>query len=236
MRPMNASLRLRDQQRTVDRLVKQFRVSKKMQPFIDRTRLRFKDLDLTDPARASEFERCSETMRGILAKKKISGSDADGILLQTFETAADHQLERLRRKRFVYDLERSKKDLGRLIKHIDRLADAISGLPPFSKGRLNKIIDEQNWRHFDTEMFSELIHAMLEALAILSPACAAHGARLVISESFRASRDPAITRVVRTAPPVIVELWQIIPAETRTQVGARFNAGRRRRGGRLLRF
>jgi hypothetical protein len=31
-------------------------------PFIDRMRLRFKDLDLTDPARASEFELYIDTM------------------------------------------------------------------------------------------------------------------------------------------------------------------------------
>jgi hypothetical protein len=181
-------------------------------------RMRSKDLDLTDPARASEFDRCGEIMKTILAKKRISRNDADRILALTFDAAADHQLERLRRDRFLHDLERSKKNLQRLIKHIERLAQAIAELPPISKGKLNKIIGKQNWRHFDTEMFSELIHAMLDALAILSPACAANKARLVISESLRASRDPVIMRVVRTAPPVIIELWDTIPAETRTQV------------------
>jgi hypothetical protein len=143
-----------------DRLVKSLRVSKKMRPFASRMRMRVGDLDLSDPATASEFERCSEIMRNVLIKKKISRKDADRIIALTFEAAADHQLESLRRDRFVGDFEQSKNDLSRLIKQIDHLANAISALPPISLGKLNRIIAKQNWQHFDTEMFFELMHVM----------------------------------------------------------------------------
>ena len=203
-----------------DRLVKALRVSKKMRPFASRMRMRLGDLDLSDPATASEFERCSEIMWNILIKKKISRKDVDRIVAQTFDAAADHQLESLRRDRFVDDRERSKNDLSRLIKQIDHLANAISALPPTSMGKLNKIITKQNWLYFDTEMFFELMHVMQDALCVLSPARAANKARSAIAETLRASRDPAVTQVKRTAPPVINELWDIMPAETRTQVEA----------------
>ena len=87
-------------------------------------------------------------------------------------------------------------------------------------GKLNKIITKQNWLYFDTEMFFELMLVMQDALCVLSPARAANKARSAIAETLRASRDPAVTQVKRTAPPVINELWDIMPAETRTQVEA----------------
>ena len=110
------------QMRMDDRLIKPFLVSKKMRSFVERMRLRAKDLDLADPERAAEFESSRETMGRILKKKKISNRDAEKIIEQTLDAAADHQLERLRRDRFVHELERSRKDLRRLNKHIDHLA------------------------------------------------------------------------------------------------------------------
>jgi hypothetical protein len=139
----------------------------------------------------------------------------------TFDAAADHQLESLRRDRFVDDLDRSKKDLQCLLKQISHLAKAISELPPISIGKLNKIVAEQNWQHFDTEMFFELMQAMQDALSVLSPASAANKACSVIGEkTLRVSRHPVVAQVERTAPPAMTELWEIMPAETRTHVEA----------------
>jgi hypothetical protein len=183
--------------------------------------MRSEDLDITDEACASEFKRCSELMRNILTKKKISNKDADRIMTLTFDAAADHQLESLRRDRFVDDLDRSKKDLQRLLKQIDHLAKAISELPPTSIGKLNKIIAGQNWQHFDTEMFFELMQVMQDALSVLSPASAAKKACSAIGEkTLRASRHPVVAQIERTAPPAMTELWEIMPAETRTHVEA----------------
>ncbi len=158
------------------RLVEQFGVSRSMRRFVERMRLRIKDVAVTDPARASEFERCCATMPRIPEKKKIIGSDAGNIIRQTLDAAADHQLERLRRDRSVGDLARSRKDLCRLIKHIDGLADPISRLSPLSIGKLNTIVVQQNWRDFDTETFLEIMHGMQEALFSLFPACRADAA------------------------------------------------------------
>jgi hypothetical protein len=203
------------------RLVKPLRVSKKMRSFAHRMRMRSEDIDITDPASASEFECCSEIMRNILTKKKISKKDADRIMALTFDAAADHQLESFRRDRFVDDLDRSKKDLQRLIKQIDLLAKVISELPPISIGKLNKIIAKQNLQHFDTEMFFELMQATQDALFVLSPANAANKARsAIVEKTFRGSRDPVVTQVERTAPPAMTELWEIMPAETRRHIEA----------------
>jgi hypothetical protein len=105
-------------------------ISSKMRRFVHRMRLRAKDLDLADPARAAEFDRCSETMRGILGKRKISTKVANKIVAQTLDAAADHLLDYMRQDRLVQDLERSKKDRERLINHFRCLALSISKLPP----------------------------------------------------------------------------------------------------------
>jgi hypothetical protein len=220
--PQRPAIRLDQRAKDSDeRLVKQLRVSKKMRSFVRRMRMRSEDLDITDEARASEFKRCSELMRNILTKKQISNKDADRIMTLTFDAAADHQLESLRRDRFVDDLDRSKKDLRRLLKQISHLAKAISELPPISIGKLNKIVAEQNWQHFDTEMFFKLMQAMQDALSILSPASAANKACSAIGEkTLRASKDPVVIQAERTAQPAMTELWEIMPAETRTHVEA----------------
>jgi hypothetical protein len=218
------------------RLVEQFRVSRNMRRFVDRMRLRIEDLDLTDPATTIEFERCCAAMKEILEKKKVVESDADTIIEQTLNAAADHQLEHLRRNRSVDDLARSRKDLRRLVRHFQHLAAAISQLPPNSIGRLNRIIAQQNWRDFDTETFFELAHAMQEALSGLSPACRADVARSAISKILRHSRDPAVARIARTAPPAIAELWELIPAQTRTSVEGRIRCWKAPRRGRVMAF
>src|SRR5215831_17265954 len=45
---------------------------------------------------------------------------------------------------------------------------------------------------------------------------------IVIREYDWYSKDPEVARISRTAPPVIVELWETIPAETRRQLEAGF--------------
>jgi hypothetical protein len=93
-------------------------------------------------------------------------------------------------------------------------------LPPLAKGKLNKIVAERDWRNFDTETFNELILAMTGALSQSSPACTAEKVITIMNEKIRSGSHPAVAQVVRTARPALVELWEIIPAETRTQVEA----------------
>ena len=140
-----------------DHLVKRVRVSKKMRPFAGRMRIRVSDLDLSDPATASEFERSCEKMAGILAKKKIPEAKAKRAIAETLEVAADHQLQGLRQKDSQRDRVRSAGDVGRLIARLDELAEAIAKLPPVSKKKLNAIVAEYTAQFFDTETFSWII-------------------------------------------------------------------------------
>ena len=50
--------------------------------------------------------------------------------------------------------------------------------------------------------------------------CVANRARSAIIEPLRASKHLAVVQIVRTAPPMILDLWEVIPAQTRTQVEA----------------
>jgi hypothetical protein len=142
-----------DQECADDRLAKAFRVSKKMRPFAGRMRMRVDDLDLTDPAKASQLKSSREEMRSILWEKKIPAAEANRAIGQTLEAAADHQLQSLRQKDSQQDRVRSAGDVGALIARLQRLAETIAKLPPVSKKKLNAIVGEHSTQFFDTETF-----------------------------------------------------------------------------------
>jgi hypothetical protein len=194
-------------------MLKNFHLGKGMKPYVARARLRIKDFGITD------LEKSQTDMRKLLIRRRIPEHNAKWAIVRTLDVAADHQLERLRRERYLEDLALAKKNLDRLIKLLDQLVRVLSKLPPWSKGKLNKIMVGQDWRHFDTEAFADLIHAMMGALSKLFPACVAREALSIINEgTLRASEDHAVTQIVRTAPPAILDLWESIPAASRTQV------------------
>jgi hypothetical protein len=194
-------------------MLKNFHLGKGMKPYVARARLRIKDFGITD------LEKSQTDMRNLLIRRRIPEYNARWAIVRTLDVAADHQLERLRRERYLEDLALAKKNLDRLIKLLDQLVQVLSKLPPWSKGKLNKIMVGQDWRYFDTEAFADLIHAMMDALSKLSPACVAREALSIINEgTLRASEDHAVTQIVRTAPPAILDLWESIPAASRTQV------------------
>jgi hypothetical protein len=159
-------------------------------------------------------------MTDVLIKKKIPEQQAQRAVAEALDIAADYQLEPLRLDRCLRDLSRSRGCLSRLLQHLDRLNQAISKLPPLAKGKLNKIVTEQDWQNFDTETFNELIVAMTDALSKASPACTAEIALAAINEKIGSDTHPAVVQIVRTARPALIELWESIPAETRTQVEA----------------
>jgi hypothetical protein len=202
------------------RLHERFKIASRMKPYANRLRLRLTDLDLTDPYSKLRLETACDEMSDILINKKICKDVAHRAVAEALDIAADHQLEALRRNQDLQDLSRSERDLKLLLKQLDRLAQAISRVPPLAKGKLNKIIAVQDWNNFDTEIFTELVHAMMDALSMLSPASITKAARWVMNESARGSKDPAVAQIARTAPPAIVELWETIPAGTRIQVEA----------------
>lgn len=188
-----------------------------MEPYASRLRLRLKHFDVSDPKKKQRLANAHREMTKILVKKKVHPDEARRAVTRTLDIAADHLLEVLRRDQNLQGLSRSQRDLRRLIKQLDHLRLAISTLPPLAKSKLNKIVAEQDWQNFDTETLIRLIHAMADTLANSSPACIANEALRAINEPVRGSKHPAVAQIVRTAPPAILELWETIPAGTRTQ-------------------
>ncbi|MFZ1885761.1 MAG: hypothetical protein WAU53_19700 [Rhodoplanes sp.] len=201
-----------------------FKVGSRMKPYANRLRLRLVHLDLADPKNKKRLEDAWRKMIDLLIKKKIREDVAQQAVAEALDIAADHQLEVLRRDQNLQELKRSKSDLRCLVKQLEVLVHAISRLPPRAKGKLNKIVAAQDWRNFDTEEFGELIHEIIRVLAKSSPACIADTALSAVTEPLRASRHPAVAQIARTAPPATLDLWETIPAETRTQVEAALRA------------
>jgi len=202
------------------RLHENFTVANRMGPYANRLRLRLGHFDVSDPKKKRRLTDARSEMTKILVKKKIRQNEAQQAVRQTLDIAADHQLEALRRERNLDDLRRSQRHLRRLSKQLDQFSRAIARLPPLTKGKLNKIVAELDWRSFDTEMFNELIQAMTDALSTSSPACTGERILTAMNEKIRSGTHPAVVQIVRTARPALVELWESIPAETRTQVEA----------------
>jgi len=145
------------------RLVPNIRASKRMKPFVNRMRLRIKDLDLTDPDAASRLDQAQADMWSILKGMKISRTVASQIIAETLDAALNHGLEGQRRDQNLKHLAQAKSSLDRLIKHVEDLAQNFTELPRSTKDELNKITTGLNWRQFDSEVFAEVMHALLEA-------------------------------------------------------------------------
>ena len=205
-----------------DRLLPDIRVSKRMKSFVNRMRLRLKALDLTDADAVTRLDQAQEEMWSILEKKKISRTIADQIIAETLDAAVNHRLESLRRDQNLKHLAQANSNINRLIKHVERLAQMLAKQPRPTKDKLNKIMAGLNWRQFDSEIFAEFMHAVLDVLSNVPASRFAADARSSIVDLLRSSNDRVATKINRTAPPAIVELWDAIPAATRTQVESNF--------------
>jgi hypothetical protein len=204
------------------RLHENFKVTSRMKPYANRIRLRVAHLDLTDLNNKRRLENARREMTDLLIKKKkVRKKLAQQAVIQALDIAADHQLEALRRRQNLTELTRSQSSLERLLEQLDALTHEISKLPLLAKGKFNEIVAGQDWENFDTETFSELIHAMIHALSKSSPAGIVDKVRSAIIEPVRASKHPAVVQIIRTAPPTILDLWDVIPAQTRTRVEAK---------------
>jgi hypothetical protein len=128
------------------RRVPNIRMSKRMKPFVNRMRLRLKDLDLTDPDAAARLDQAQEEMWSILKGTKTSRTVANQIIAETLDAAMNHRLESPRRDQNLKHLAQA--NLGRLIKHVEGLAQMLAKLPRSTKDELNKITTGQNWRQF----------------------------------------------------------------------------------------
>jgi hypothetical protein len=78
-------------------------------------------------------------------------------------------------------------------------------------------MSEHDLRHFDTEMFAELVNTIMSAK--LSPNRMADEMRSAISvASIKSSNDKCVRKIRRRGPLAVVELWELMPAQTRSQV------------------
>jgi hypothetical protein len=182
--------------------------------------LRLEHFDVSDPKKKRLLMDARGEMMKILTRKKIRHDVAQRAVAQTLDIAADHQLEVLRRRQNLQDLARSQRDLTRLIKQFEHLKMAISKCSTVTKGKLNKIVANGDWRIFDTETFNELVGVITEGVSESSPACKSQKVITAINEKVRSGSHPAIAKITRTAPSALIELWETIPSETRTQVEA----------------
>jgi hypothetical protein len=197
-------------ERTNDRLVKPLYISKKMRPFVERMRLGIKNLDLSDPATASQFERNRQELKRILVSAKILSAKIEHVIEQTLDAAVDHRLQGMRQEDRRRDRLRSKDSVERLIERLTELAAAIAKLPPIAKKQLNAIVANHTEQFFDTETFVAIINDFETALPKLAPIRRAQDAFDVI--------DQPIPEITRTAPPEIIGLWEIMSAGTRQQI------------------
>jgi hypothetical protein len=173
-------------------------LTKKMLPYVSRTKIKSRDLPDT-----AELRQAKGEMLKILIEKKIDPALARKAVDDTLDAAADHRLARLRHKDLRTVQQYSLRCLDELIVIVERLANAVSALPPDSKGALNlslAIVGEEG--HFDTEIFFGLIDRLLAQLPKLSPQARASKALDVIvsgGETLRGSWEamPASNRFHR---------------------------------------
>jgi hypothetical protein len=201
------------------RLHENFYIANQMKPYANRLRV-IADLDLSGPNHELQLEANRTKMTEVLMKKKIRSEVAERAVALALDIAANHQFEGFGRNQSLDRLAQSERARQRLIQQLRYLAQTISKLPPLTKGKLNKIMAGQEWANFDTEMLGELIQTIIDALSKSSPAVTANKAVNAIREWPWDSADPVIANSIRTAPPAILELWEIMPAETRTHVEA----------------
>ena len=191
------------------RLLNRFRISAAMRPYVLRVRLRGWDFDFGSNAEgAVEFSVCVNQMRKILLQRCIPIVVADKAVSETLEAAVDHQLSQLRFDRLRAMEDQSQATLDRLIEGLRRIGDAISHLPPASKGVLNdRVFGVLEQQIFDTEIFIDLIETIVATLPELAPRRLASDVLSLINPELSEGRRPPI-----------IDLWETMPATTRVKI------------------
>jgi hypothetical protein len=205
---------------TKEPLLRNLSVDRKMKPYVDRIRLRPENHQTSDSQLKMLRENSRNEMKKILLKKKIPAHAAEPAIDKAVAIALDYQLERLRRERYFSDKKAAEKYRKRLIRQLDDLIYAVSKLPRLAKRELNKITAEQDWRDFDTEVFTELIHALMQALSNFQFSSASDARAAMNEARLPGSKHPRVIAIDRTARPAVLDLWDMIPATTRVQVEA----------------
>src|SRR5690606_3725849 len=138
------------------------------------------------------------------------GSVATHAIERALQAAADHQLEVFRRSDNRGEGERSNAAGAEFASRLSRLSKAISTLSPASRSALNRLVVAHIKEYFDTETLNALVQAIGEIAPQLAPERRA-------GEVYDAIYRP-IQGVRRTAPSELIDLWSMLPAETRMAV------------------
>jgi hypothetical protein len=179
----------------------------KMLSYASRIRLR-----ANEPTGPSQL-KAVKVMADILDKKKIPTSEAAQVIGEARDAAENHRLERWRSENRRAAATRALKDLDELILKTEGLGDAISALPPGSKGHLNrKTAHLVKDGIFDADMFVDLIDLLADSLPDLSPQKKADDVRRIIE------------RHEGESSPRIVRLWESMPWFTRDRVERRIKS------------
>jgi hypothetical protein len=180
-----------------------------MRSFVDRRGARVPDVD---PSTREEYR---EKMRDVLVKKQVSVDVSEKIVAQTLKVAAAHRLESARNEQHFKNLQQSRRNLSSLIRKLRRLDRMTSYLPARSMRELNRIL--WTWRSFDTEMFEDVIREILDALSAIPAARIAEKAYATVVDGLPQRKRPSI-KWIDSARPLLTELWETMPAQTRAIV------------------
>jgi hypothetical protein len=152
-------------------------------------------------------------------QKKIPERSARLAVSEALNIATNYSLAPSRRAENIDRLRGATGRLDLLIQATERFAQLVSGLSPQSKRKLNEVMS-QDLRNFDSEVFTNIIRVVMDKLPGMSPAVTAEKARLVLSDAGSgAPKDPALAQIPREVPKIL-DLWETIPAQARTQVEA----------------
>ena len=194
------------------RLLTQFRVSAAMRPYVLRLRLRGTDFEFgSEPEQAVAYSKCIREMRQILVgKRRVPTIAVDRAILKSLEAAFDFQLVNLCYRDAKTMEDQSHTTLDHLIRDLQQLSNAITRLPPNSKGELNKrVAGLIGATRFDSETFIEIVETITATLPEVRPRRLADNVLFLIHpEPDGAKRPP------------IIDQWEAMPATTRVRVEA----------------
>jgi len=199
-----------DHERTNDRLVRPLRISKQMRPFVERMRLGRKNLDLSDPATALQFERKQDEMRRILAATKVSSAKMKRAIERTTRccrqpSAASRAAGRQETGSLALQRRR-----GQAYEETD---GASRSDRQAATERQEKTQRDCGQSHRTVFRYRDICGDNHRHCCCFAKACAQKAAQDAVDVI-----DQPIPEVVRTAPPEIIELWETMSAGTRQKI------------------
>ena len=195
-----------------------FSASDKMTPYTNRMRSQVRaHYLLNDPSAQAQWEQAMIKMRKVLARKKVPGRLAERAIKEVLKAAVDRQFDLLNSEVYRRNHKHAKSELNKLVRRLKRLSKAISELSTGSRKNLRAVVALHVSESFDTEEFAALLRAMAIALPSMKPARLSNMILRLINGAEGDFKEPN-AEVFLARGLVLVDLWEIIPAETRAAV------------------